>query len=263
MGCDTVRCWSATLFALGALAAPGVPASAARPTDPAVPILDDLDRARTLAPPPGGLSGVIEAPADRPEPTPAAREVAAVVAHARWATMPGAILELIFSEHQPIVSASLGVAYEWGDLDSAMWSVELDWTTLVPEAGNWLEVSTPPPGASYAESGLHLLSIDATYRRQFRLTEGFRALVGGGLGLGVLLGDFEIAEVLPTCEAPVSQCPHWPAATNEDADLPTRIIPVLHVLLGLEVDLGQGFSLRAQGGFRNLFYAGLSVGKTL
>lgn len=235
-------------------------ASAAPPTDP---ITDDLDRARTLAPPPGGLSGVVETPARRPEAPAQPRELTAIVVHGRWATLPGAILELVFSDYQPIVSASLGVAYEWGDVDRDMWSVELDWTTLVPEAGNWLEVSTPPAGASYAESGLHMLSVDATYRRQLPLTEGLRALLGGGLGLGVLLGDFEIAEVLPTCQAPVSQCPHWPAATNEDAELPTRIVPVLHVLLGLEVDLGDGFSLRAQGGFRNLFYAGLSIGKTL
>ena len=256
MGYGRGRWFIATLLASNAFS--GV----ARPAEPAEPHLNDLDRARTLAPPAGSLSGVVQAPA-KPKAPPVAREVTAVVVHGRWATLPGAILELFFSEYHPIVSASLGVAYEWGDRDGNMWSVELDWTSFVPDAGNWLELSTPPAGASYAESGLHMLSVDATYRHQIRFTEGFRGLVGGGLGLGVLVGDFEIAEVLPTCEAPVQKCPHWPAATTENADLPTRILPVVHILLGLELDLPEGFFLRAQGGFRNTFYAGLSVGKTL
>jgi len=183
--------------------------------------------------------------------------------HARWVTLPGAIFKAFFKDYQSLSQPSFGAAYEWGDLDGSMWAVELDWSGLSTDAGNWLETQTAPSGASYAEPGLHMISVDAMYRKQFPITGSFRAMLGGGLGLGVLLGDIETAEVLPTCVEPVAKCPHWPRATDEIAELPTRIVPIVHVTVGLELDVGDGFSLRLQGGFRDLFYAGLSVGKSL
>ncbi len=252
-----------TLGSLGAHAAEPEPSPDVKPEAPADPVfVDDLDRARTLIPPPGGLSGVIEKQAD-PDVPHVAREVEMIVVHGRWVTVPGAIFESFFSDYQSLSNPSFGAAYEWGDLDGAMWAIELDWSSLVIGAGNWLENNTPPFGASYAEPGLSLLSVDAMYRRQFRFTESFRGMLGAGLGLGVLLGNIKTAEVLPTCVEPVSECAHWPGATNENADLPTRIVPILHITAGLEVDLGEGFAVRLQGGFRDMFYLGLSVGKTL
>jgi hypothetical protein len=226
------------------------------------PILDDLERARTLAPPPGGLSGVIEG-SHEPETPGLPREVARVSVHGRWITMPGPVFELYFDHYQTLSSGSFGVSYEWGDLNSGMWSVELDYSSLVIDAGNWLESPKPPSGASYAEPGLHLLSVDAMYRWQFPISSTFRALVGGGLGLGVLIGNIKTSEVLPTCEAPLDSCPHWPNATRKNADLPTRVMPIVHLMLGLELDVGAGFSVRLHGGFRDLIYAGLSVAHTL
>jgi|GEM_PF-1746068 len=226
------------------------------------PLVDDLDRARTLTPPPGGLSGSIEAKKE-PEAPRIARETASVVFHARWVTLPGAIFKAFFKDYQSLSQPSFGAAYEWGDLDGEMWAVELDWSGLTTDAGNWLETATPPSGASYAEPGLHMISVDAMYRKQFPITGSFRAMLGGGLGLGILLGDIETAEVLPTCVEPVSKCAHWPGATDETAELPTRIVPIVHITGAFELDLGEGFTVRLQGGFRDLFYAGLSVGKTL
>jgi len=268
MWAGTRRFWflATTLVGVFALAStPGAraaePDAADRPKDP--PFLDDLDRARTLTPPPGGLSGIIEGQKKEPDAPHVAREVSNLVVHARWVTIPGAIFKAFFSDYQSLSNASFGAGYEWGDLDGSMWAVELDWSGLSTDAGNWLEQSTPAFGASYAEPGLHMISVDAMYRKQFPITSSFRAMLGGGLGLGILLGDIETAEVLPTCVEPVAKCPHWPGATNETAELPTRIVPIVHVTAGLELDVGEGFSVRLQGGFRDLFYAGLSIGKTL
>lgn len=230
------------------------------------PILDDLDRGRRLAPPPGTLGGEVVQTKEpkQPETPKVARDVLMIVAHARWTTVPDFMLDMFFVEHPSgVVGPSIAVALETGDLDDTIWSFELNWTPYVPNAGNWLELGADTADATYAESGIHFISIDASYRNQIRFSQGFRAMVGGGLGIGVLAGNFDTAEVLPTCESPVSECAHWPRSTNGTADLPTRIAPVLHFLAGLEVDLGAGLTLRAQGGFRNAFYAGLSVGKSL
>lgn len=229
------------------------------------PIRDDFDRGRRLLPPPGTLSGEVSdtRPKEPDEPRPA-RDVLMLVAHGRWTTVPGFAFDLFFTDHPPgIVGPSVGLALETGDLDDTIWSFELNWTPYFPEPGNWLELGSEPSRATYVESGLHLISIDASYRRQIRFTSGFRAMVGGGLGIGVLAGDLETDEVLPTCTAPIAECAHWPRATAGTAELPTRVVPILHFLGGLEVDLTDTISLRAQGGFRNAFYAGLSIGTRL
>lgn len=274
-----LRTTTITILGIAFLQAVGSPVAHARETPetspktspatsapPAVPILDDLDRGRRLMPPPGSLSGEVteKKKPETPEAPTIARDVSMFVAHGRWTTVPGFMFDLFFTDHPPgIVGPSFAVAFETGDLDDAMWAFELNWTPYTPEAGNWLELGAEPQQATYVESGVHLISIDAAYRRQIRFTSGFRAMIGGGLGIGVLAGDFETDEVLPTCTRPISECAHWPRSTNGTADLPTRIVPILHFLAGFEVDLGAGLSLRAQGGFRNAFYAGLSIGKTL
>lgn len=253
-------------LALGLAAGLSTAAHAEAPVADNPPILDDLDQGRRLAPPPGTLSGdvVIEKKKEEPKLPKLARDVSMVVAHGRYTTVPDFMLDMFFVDHPGgIVGPSIGIAFETGDLDDTMWAFELNWTPYSPDPGNWLELGAEATDATYAENGLHFISIDASYRNQIRFTQGFRAMVGGGLGLGILAGDLDTAEVLPTCESPIAECAHWPRATAGNADLPTRIAPVLHFLAGLEVDLGAGLTLRAQGGFRNAFYAGLSVGKSL
>jgi hypothetical protein len=253
-------------MALGALSSAPARAEDPASTPDLAPILDDLDQGRRLGPPPGTLTGdlAIEKKKDEPEPPKLARDVLMVVAHGRYTTVPDFMLDMFFVEHPSgVAGPSVAIALETGDLDDTIWSFELNWTPYSPNAGNWLELGADTVDATYAESGLHFISIDASYRNQIPFSQGFRAMVGGGLGVGVLAGNFDTAEVLPTCQDPIAECPHWPRATKGEADLPTRIAPVLHFLVGLEVDLGAGLSLRAQGGFRNAFYGGLSIGKSL
>jgi hypothetical protein len=254
------------LLGIALLQAVDSPVAHAQETPDAPPILDDFDRGRRLLPPPGSLSGEVtetKKPEGPGEPK-VTRDVSMIVAHGRWTTVPGFMFDMFFTDHPPgIVGPSFAVAFETGDLDKAMWAFELNWTPYVPDAGNWLELGAEPQQATYVESGIHLISIDAAYRNQIRFTSGFRAMIGGGLGVGVLAGNFDTSEVLPTCTRPIAECAHWPRSTDGTADLPTRIVPILHFLAGFEVDLGTGLSLRAQGGFRNAFYAGLSIGKSL
>ncbi|MFO0749396.1 MAG: hypothetical protein U1F43_27575 [Myxococcota bacterium] len=245
----------------GALAAePTPPATTPAPVEggPGEPILDDLDRARTLAPAPG-----LFAEGAAPKPTVELVSRSVVIAHARWITIPGAIFGAFFDHHESLSNASAGIAVELGPVEKEVWAVEFDWSAFAPTAGNWLAVTKAPAEATYADGGLHMISLDVNYRRQIQFGDRFRIFFGAGLGLGVLLGDIHLAEVLPTCEEPVEKCPHWPNATHREADLPTRVVPIVHLTTGAEVDIGAGLTLRVQGGFRDALYLGLSVGAAL
>jgi len=113
--------------------------------------VDMLVGARTLTPPPGGLSGIIEQKKE-PEGPRVAREVATLVVHGRWVTLPGAIFKAFFKDYQTLSQPSFGAIYEWGDLDGSVWAVERHWTGPSTEAGNWPENATPPAGASHRTS---------------------------------------------------------------------------------------------------------------
>lgn len=245
--------WIALLVTTGGTAAAAVPDEA-----PEAPILDDLDKARPLAPAPGLVEAL---PPEQPEIEYPSRSV--IVGHARWITVPDAIFGIFFEEHQSLSNVSAGLAIEIGAPEDQVWAIELDWSAYGPDSGNWLASGADPISTTYADGALHAISIDVTYRRQMQFTDHFRGFIGAGLGVGLLLGDFRLIEVLPTCEKPVGGCAHWPNATQRVAELPTRVVPIVHLTAGLEYELGGGVMLRFQGGFRNALYLGLALGATL
>jgi hypothetical protein len=231
----------------------------AEPED-APPILDDLERARAFGPPAGTLGPEVrQTLGDEAAEVDPARPFVRIVGHSRWAIIPKFMFGLAFEESTDLSSASAGVAIEFGDLDESVWAVELDWTSLTPRAGNWNNFFSDPADAFYLESTLQMFSVDLSYRNNLPIASWFRAVFGGGLGVGYLSGDLETADVLPTCTDPVSACAHWPRATTSKVELPTRIIPVLHFTGGLEVDIGP-VTVRAEAGFRDVLYTGLSLG---
>ncbi len=241
------------------------PAHAAAPAPD--PILDDTDRATRLVPLPGlddPAATVVAQPDPDPDPEPGdERDSSFVSLHSRFVTVPDFVFGLLFDVHPSYQNIAAGLGLELGSVDSAMWVFELDWTPLVPDAGNWLEIETIAPGATYLESDLHMISLDVSYRRYFGITDSFHFIFGGGLGVALLVGDLNMKEVLPTCVEPVVDCPHWRSATDEAAELPTRVLPILHVTTGLQLDIGDDAMVRISAGFRNVLYAGLTVGMTL
>lgn len=228
------------------------------------PLLDDPGAPTRLQPlDDDGLGVTKEAPpVAEPEPAPG-REWTLVSLHSRYVTVPGFLLDLLFDAHPDYQSVSFGLGYEWGSRDDTLWVIELDWTPLTPPAGNWLTAGDPATAATYARSGLQLISVDASYRKYVNLADWFHWFIGAGIGVGILVGDVDTAEVLPTCTEPVEKCAHWRVATNEKADLPTRVIPVLHLTTGLQVDLGDGGMVRLEAGFRDVLYLGLTAGLAL
>ncbi|MCA9513760.1 MAG: hypothetical protein KC635_02350 [Myxococcales bacterium] len=254
---------SLAAFALALLGA-GLAPPAARAAD-LPPLLDDPGAPTRLEPVDDGGLGVVkkEEPKEpEPEPTPA-REWTLASLHSRYVTVPGFLLDLLFDSHPSYQNVSFGLGYEWGSRDDTLWVVELDWTPLTPDPGNWLTAGDPPAGASYADSGLQLISIDASYRKYVNLADWFHWFIGGGIGLGFLVGNVDMAEVLPTCTEPVERCAHWRVATSEKADLPTRVIPILHLTTGFQVDFGDSGMVRLEAGLRDVLYVGLTAGLAL
>jgi hypothetical protein len=243
------------------------------------PIRDGLERATPLRtdvpPPPPRLppgDDAIVVPELPPEPKPAEpsepekpedRSRDAIVVNGRWLSVPAPAVDLFYDHHQPLSQPSFGLAFETGASDAQMWAVEVAWMPLMPEPGNWLARGADPTTASYVESNVHMLALDLTFRRQFEIGGIFRVFLGAGLGVAILVGDATTDDVLPDCDEPVEQCGHWPTASRQDVDLPTRILPVLHLTTGLEIDLHERVSLRISGGLKNVTYVGASLGFNL
>jgi hypothetical protein len=175
-------------------------------------------------------------------------------------TLPDGLLGAFFETHPSYSQPAAALAIETGETDGNVWAFEAGWIPLIPAAGNWQKRLSAPNTSSYVVSNVHMLTLDATYRHQFEAGEIFRGFLGGGVGVGVLVGNATSDEVLPDCAAPASACAHWPSASRKTVDLPARLLPVLHVTGGFEVDLGDRLTLRLSGGFKNVLYAGLGLG---
>ncbi len=272
---------AALVAGLVPLLAPGHAAHAAEPErgagETAPPLRHrehDATPLRTLVPPPPRPTTELppDPPGDTPptevpaEPAPAtdeSRDRDVLVATGRWITVPDAVLGLFYDTFQPLSQPGFGLAFETGAVDDRVWSLELGWAPLTPRPGNWLSRGAAPTTADYIESSLHMLSFDVTYRRQFQIGDVFRAMLGAGLGVAYLVGNVSADDVLPDCAEPVAACGHWPRATRRNLSLPTRVLPVLHLMAGLEIDLGDAMVFRLSAGLKNTTYLGASLGVRL
>ncbi len=106
-----------------------------------------------------------------------------------------------------------------------------------------------------------LTFIDAAFEYVYR-----RLVVGAlglqlrvGLGLTVVVGELERAEVLPTCKPPVARCPHWREVGRRDSSLPSPVWPALRASAGIFARLGRHLGVHADVGFRDAFYAGAGL----
>jgi hypothetical protein len=183
-------------------------------------------------------------------------------AHVRFVGIPDEIMGVFFNTHQPYAHASAGIGVDLGDPRSELITIELDWTGMSFPDANWLEAGAGPSSAKFSEIDLHMISIDATYKTVFSIADALDFYIGGGLGLAGLVGNATTTEVLPICTEPVAQCQHWRNVSKAKLDLPTRVIPVVHVTTGLQLEF-EGFRARLDLGFKNVFYVGLSTGFTL
>ena len=251
---------------LAAVCFAGVPVGAFA-AEPA-PVLDDEggDDGARLSPPAGLLGGELSAPRDpdpEPDPDPDPRAAGTgktmVAAHARFAAVPKGIMDAFFDTSPALASVAAGISIDF-DIDGHELVLELDWTRLVFPAGNWLPGGSDPVGAVYAEVDVQMISVDVTYRDHVDIVSGLTFFYGAGLGLGGLVGDIDTTEVLPNCTGNAVDCAHWRGVGKEPLQLPTRVIPIVHLTTGLQYQFGDVARVRLELGFRNVLYAGLTAG---
>ncbi len=132
---------------------------------------------------------------------------------------------------------------------------------LVPSA-NWYSADGQP-SPRYTEINAVLIDLAFEYVYRRKLFGPVGTMFRGGLGMGIIAGDVNRTETLPVCpDDNMETCPHWRKVGQQDAPLPSRIWPSVHVSLGLTVALGSSFGLHVEGGLRDAPYlgGGLSFG---
>lgn len=182
-------------------------------------------------------------------------------AHGRFVYMPDFLLDAFFDTHPVAMSYGVGISVLYGDPRTDVYIFELDYIQAKFAPQNWREKGVLPLASTWADVDLHILSLDFTYRDIVLLGEPVDFFYGAGIGILALIGDVRTAEVLPTCDHPISQCGHWSKATHGSGDLPSRIWPVIHLTLGLQFRISDAAVIRLEGGLRPAptVFAGLSA----
>ena len=241
------------------------PAGFAATGDDDLPVLEDPSMERVL-PKPGALTPKRLKPVVKKTKTPPPEEEPeeaqlAVSVHGRVTGWADFMLQLAWSRHPGgYLGGSAGVSVEYGPPKSWQVVLEVDWTKVGMPNYNYIEQGSSASSATYAEVDWHLSSVDVSYQGMVRIIDDLYFLYRVGAGLGGLAGSARKAEVVPTCTSDtVSTCPHWRAAANGELESPFPVIPVVHLAVGLSIDVADFLKIRVQGGFRDAFYAGLGV----
>ena len=227
-------------------------------------IIRDEDGATRIAPGGGSIHDLVRSSSgdSLPRLVPEVSRKMIVGAHFRYVTLPDVLLDQVSSLHPAFDTMSGGLSVGWPIGDGHRLVVELDVTGLSAATGNWLEKNAESNmETNYVDMGAVAIAADVTYRRHLWLHEKVAIMMGGGLGLGVIAGSISTSEVLPNCEEP-STCPHWSRVGQSEPSIP-RILPVLHLLTGVHVEIASGLSARLEMGFKDYVYSGLSVGYSL
>ena len=201
------------------------------------------------------------------------------------------MLRFLFEESTPVNSTAFGaeavVRYGRNDFIGA---VEFGFFT--PEDGNYLESGDDPrTQTDYLDfRDFNSLYLSVHYVRHFGITNWMSFVLGGGVGIQVFLGNvFRVSNDADICTpenaSDEDQCfpkgmdptnrsaflnatqnqgtrgedtPDNPKVFEDDRFLPAPVLPLVHLMAGLNFDLGD-FNLRVDGGFRNAFYFGATL----
>ncbi len=192
----------------------------------------------------------------------------------RYLILPKSILDIWYEDHadggtipeRPNVAAySLGVEFVIKD-KQANGIFYLEYLQPLIDDGYWDDREEPPDdadGSWLRANKFGIVGLGANYAYEIKANNWFSFLVGGGLGMGVVLG--EIQEWRPADEETMCNFPE-PAYTRYDdcdADKTVEVppvIPFLDVNFGPKFNFGDRASLRIEGGLHDLPYFGGAFG---
>jgi hypothetical protein len=243
-----------------AVAVPAVALAQEEPTAPDEPA--PAPEVESEPPPAAAVSGDTEEEELDPD-----RARWGVGARVRYVTIPNWLLELFLDHATHLSSYSVAgeIIRRKGDLDIV---ISIDWTSGAAENGLYLEKGDNPNIAppDYTEfDGFGMLSADVSFVWHARVHERVQIRYGGGIGVGLLLGEIYQTDTL--CPGGTTaddlddpnHCTQFTATRHVDEDVPPAL-PVVNVLLGARIKLADQMSMNLEGGFRNAFFFGLGFG---
>jgi len=157
----------------------------------------------------------------------------------------------------------------------------IDWANMRTADGFWLENDDPVRDADFTRSNLSLINADVSllWFTSLGRKEAWQVYYGFGLGVGVVLGQFEKSDIdIQRCgwdtdqrnsndvgliDACVSENPSPLPHVNffeRERDIPP-VIPVVAATLGLRYLITDNVSMSLEMGWKSIYtYTGLSIG---
>lgn len=207
-----------------------------------------------------------------------------VTLHSRAAFVPDGLLDAFYDEHASLWSegqtnASIGAAFSWRKRGELELSVLVDWVDLSTPDAFWKEAGKPATDADWTQINLQVLSLVFASYWNWAPTPWLTPYVGGGIGVGVLLGDIVRYDPVDNgaCEQGLGQDPNQFAPDvcfgadggadpgqvelgRPESGLPIPVIPVVHAAGGVRFNIAEHAVLRLELGVNNYLYAGASIG---
>lgn len=198
------------------------------------------------------------------------------------------LLGLFFDQSTPLNSMAFGgeFIYRRGTLDIIG---SIDFGFYSPKDGNYLENGkSPATEVDYIQfDGLNVLAFSVHFIKHHEILPWMSFIWGGGVGIGIVLGNIYRVSAGKGCDSETagdeSRCMpnsntwdpnnpnRWLNDPNnqgkESDDSPTNpkrwkedgvwpVVPIVHLLVGLDFKISDQFGVRVDGGFRNAFYVG-------
>ena len=213
--------------------------------------------------------------------------------HIRGLFVPTWFLNLFLDASTPLNSMALGGEFvrRKGNFDIV---ASVNFGFYSPQDGNYLgNGKNPAVDTDYIQfRGLNLLAFDVAFIGHHYFLPWLSLVYGAGLGFGVVLGDiYRISDHTGNCNSdnigdfgkcnPVdptdtASLARWnedrdkwladaPKCSSKDSpDAPCQyreedvwpVIPIVHLLVGVNFKINEQFSVRVDGGFHDAFYVG-------
>ncbi len=181
-----------------------------------------------------------------------------VMLDAGWVTVPRAFVDALSDRemHPELVGVGFDISLLRPATARHHYGGRIGLAVPLVPAANWYSADgKPSPRYTEVDAVLIDLAFEYVYRRKLFGPVG--AMFRGGLGMGIIAGDVQRIETLPICpDDNQATCPHWRKVGQQDAPLPSRIWPSVHVSVGLTVDLGSSMGLHVDAGLRDAPYVG-------
>jgi opacity protein-like surface antigen len=201
----------------------------------------------------------------------------------RAIVVPDWVMGMWFEEHASHWDGQANMAYGldfvWRKVGDFEISTAVEYADLSMPDAFWQEQGDEPRESDFTEVDLQLLSLVFSGYWYWDVEQWFAPYVGGGIGLGVPLGDIVKYEPIEggDCHSNLGQssgfapnsCFNDNGDPNPDAiDLDNPdvedgvpvVVPMLNLTGGMRFNIGDHGVAKLEVGFYNYFFAGLSLG---